>query len=330
MNHSEHTILAADIGGTHARFALAHIDKGAVLHLDEIATLETAHFSCFEAAYGHYVQGVNGPVPSDLAMAVASPVEGETLKMTNNPWIIRPGSLKEELGLEHFILINDFAAVGHAVAQARSDYFEHVCGPRIPLPSEGTISVIGPGTGLGVSQVFRQGDQAHVIATEGGHIDFAPLDEIEDAILEKLRHVFGRVSVERVLSGPGLLSLYEALATISRQPVEFTDQRALWAAAISGSDAMARDALDRFCRIFGSVCGDLVLAHGSKGLVLAGGLVPRMFEHMSRSGFAGRFVSKGRFEPRMAGIGVCRITHPHPGLFGAAAAYAGILRPSQD
>ena len=135
------------------------------------------------------------------------------------------------------------------------------------------ISVIGPGTGLGVAQLVRRAGSYEVIETEGGHVDFAPLDETEDRILELLRREYGRVSVERLLAGNGLDNLHWALAAIDGRSVEHhDDDRALWAQALDGSDSLATAALDRFCLILGAVTGDFALAHGASAVVIGGGL----------------------------------------------------------
>src|SRR5690606_27726802 len=131
-------------------------------------------------------------------------------------------------------------------AQLGPDSLQHICGPDKPLPDEGVTSIVGPGTGLGVGQLLRRDGRYHVIETEGGHIDFAPLDDLEDAILRHLRRRFTRVSVERIAAGPGLANIHEALAAIERRPVESRDDKALWEAAQSGSDSLATAALERF------------------------------------------------------------------------------------
>jgi glucokinase len=221
------------------------------------------------------------------------------------------------------VIVNDFGAVGHAVAQLGEANFQHLCGPAGPLPSEGVISVIGPGTGLGVAQLIRHGSGYEVVETEGGHVHFAPLDETEDRILEQLRTLFGRVSVERILAGNGLDSLHWALAASEGRAAEHhDDDTLLWARALDGSDRLAVAALDRFCLILGAVAGDFALAHGAKAVVIGGGLGLRLAGHLPQSGFCGRFSAKGRFERHMAGIAVKLITHPQPGLYGAAAAFA--------
>jgi glucokinase len=161
-----------------------------------------------------------------------------------------------------------------------------------------------------------------VIETEGGHIDFAPLDALEDAMVKRLRKAYTRVSAERIVSGPGIVAIYETLADIEHRSITRLDDKAIWTAALQGEDSLAVTAVDRFCMSLGSVASDLALAHGANGVVIAGGLGLRLKEHFTRSGFAERFAAKGRFQNRMSAIPVKLITHPQPGLFGAAAAYA--------
>lgn len=315
-------IVTVDIGGTHARFALAEVKDGHVVRLGEATTLKTSEHASFQTAWEDYGRIVGETLPRAAAIAIAGPVQGEIIRFTNNPWIIRPALICEKLGVDAFSLVNDFGAVGHAVAQAGDDHFQHMCGPDVPLPETGTISIIGPGTGLGVAHVFRDGGNYRVQATEGGHIDFAPLDTIEDAILAHLRKRYRRVSIERVVSGPGLVEIFEALAAIEGQAIQRYDDKALWQLGLSGEDSLAAAAVDRFCQSLGSVAGDIALAQGGGGVVIAGGLGLRIKHVLLRSGFAERFRAKGRFEAMMADIPVKLITHPQPGLFGAAAAFA--------
>jgi glucokinase len=161
-----------------------------------------------------------------------------------------------------------------------------------------------------------------VIETEGGHVDFAPLDSLEDKILVELRRSFRRVSVERIASGRGLWNLYEALGTIEGRQLTFHDEKQLWTAALEGSDSLTNAALDRLCLTLGAVAGDMALAHGAVAVVIAGGVGLRLTDYLPRSGFRDRFIAKGRFERRMDDMPVKLITYPEPGLFGAAAAFA--------
>jgi glucokinase len=315
-------IVAADIGGTHARFAIAEVEGGKVVRLGPETTLKTAHYASLQTAWESFGQQAGRALPAVAGLAVACPVHGEVLKFTNNPWVIRVSALKGQLKLDHLTLINDFAAIGHAVAHLDNDQLKPLCGPATPIPPKATLSVIGPGTGLGVAQVLRHNNGYEVIATEAGHISFAPIDRIEDAILAHLRSRYVRVSAERIVSGPGLANLYEALAAIEGKPVLIGDDKALWAAALEGADSLAVAALDRFCLSFGSFAGDMALAHGAGAVIIAGSLAARIGDTLCRSGFAQRFAAKGRFEAMMTSIPVRLIAHPQPGLFGAAAAVA--------
>lgn len=319
-------LVAVDIGGTHARFALAEVAGGRVLALGEPVTLKTAEFASLQTAWQAFGAQA-GPLPRAAAIAVASPVGGELIKLTNNPWIIRPALVRERLEVDDFVLINDFGAVGHAVAQLDDAHFERLCGPDQPLPAHGSLTVCGPGTGLGVALVHRTARGYQVIETEGGHQDFAPLDALEDRMLKRLRKTYTRVSAERICAGPGIIAIYETLAEIEGRAVPRLDDKAIWTMALEGSDSLALAALDRFCLSLGAVAGDLALAQGAKGVVIAGGLGLRLKDHLARSGFAERFAAKGRFRSLMEDIPVKLITHPQPGLFGAAAAFAQEQNP---
>ncbi|MEG3087641.1 glucokinase [Sphingomonas sp. PB4P5] len=315
-------IVAVDIGGTHARFAIAEVEAGRVVSLGEAVTLKTAEYASVQSAWQAFGAQAGRALPRGAAIAVASPVGGEVIKLTNNPWIIRPAMIPSRLEVDKFSLINDFGAVGHAVAQAPASDFLHLAGPDVPFKDRGVITVCGPGTGLGVAQVLCTDHGYHVLPTEGGHMDFAPLDRLEDAIVQHLRPIYRRVSAERIVSGPGIVGIYETLASIGGQAVPRLDDKAIWTMALAGTDSLALDALDRFCQALGAVAGDLALAHGAMGVVIAGGLGLRLKDHFLSSGFAERFAAKGRFEAMMASIPVKLIVHPQPGLYGAAAAFA--------
>jgi len=316
------TIAVADVGGTHARFALAPIEGGRVISLDEPITLKTADYASFQTAWEDFGRRKKIDPPKELAIAFAGPVGGEVLKLTNNPWVIRPALMKERLGVERFTIVNDFGAVAYAVATLPLEDFRHICGPDRALPDQGLVTIVGPGTGLGVAALLRKRDGYEVVETEGGHVDFAPLDNLEDRILTELRRNFRRVSVERIASGRGLWNLYEALGAIEGRALTFHDDKELWAAALSGEDSLANAALDRLCLTLGAVAGDMALAQGASAVVIAGGVGLRLADYLPRSGFRDRFIAKGRFERRMDDMPVKLITYPEPGLFGAAAAFA--------
>ncbi len=316
-------LVAVDIGGTHARFTIATKGDDGAITLDEPVTLHTEDHASFQTAWEDYRAQKGGKLPDAVAMAIAGPVGGDVIKFTNTPWIIRPALVESKLGVSRYTIVNDFEAVAHAVARAGEDELLHLAGPQGPLGATGRLSVLGPGTGLGVAHLYREPDGTYrVSATEGGHVDFAPLDPIEDAILARLRKRHNRVSVERVVSGPAIVDIYGTLAALEGRAVKEQDDIAIWTAGMEGSDSLAAAAIDRFCLSLGSVAGDIALAQGGfSGVVVAGGLGYRLRDHLPNSGFAERFRAKGRFENLMAGIPVKLITHPQPGLFGAAAAF---------
>ena len=314
-------LVALDVGGTHARFARARIDNGRI-ELGEPITLNTSDYASLQTAWEEFARASGGPVPRAASIAIAAPIVGDTIRMTNNSWIFRTDAIDEQLGLDEVTLINDFGAVAHAVARTPEEQLVHIAGPDKPLPERGTVTVVGPGTGLGVAHFHRFPGGYHVQSTEGGHIDFAPLDEIDDRMLAKLRKEHRRVSTERVHSGPGIWEIYQALAAVEKRPVEPTDDRTIWERGLAREDSLAVAAVDRFCASLGSVCGDYALAHGASALVLAGGLGLRLREVLPKSGFGERFRFKGRYTEVMAGIPVKMIVHPQPGLYGAAAAFA--------
>ena len=314
-------IVVADVGGTHARFAIAEIEYRKIISLSSPVTLATADHPSFQIAWEVFGELLDRPLPRAAAIAIAAPIRTDLIKLTNNPWIVRPSQIPEKLGVDRHILINDFAAVAHAVAMVGQDQLMHIAGPDHPLPRDGVVSVIGPGTGLGVAAlVFRNG-QAQVLPSEGGRCDFAPLDAVEDRILQNLRAKYGRVSVERVVAGPGLRAIFEVLCEMEGRAMPAGDDKALWSMALAGENSLAIAALDRFFQTLGAVAGDIALTHGPGPVVLAGGLGLRLAKHISQSGFADRFVSKGRYRGLMESLPVKLITHPEPGLLGAAAAF---------
>ncbi len=315
-------LIAVDIGGTHARFARAVVSDGGAVTLGEVRKLKTDDYVSLQTAWDAYRAMEGGALPAAAAIAIAGPVSGGTVRMTNNSWSFHPASLPAQLRVEKVTVINDFGAVAHAAARAPDSDFLHLSGPEAPLPTTGTISVIGPGTGLGVAHFHRFTGGYHVQATEGGHVDFAPVDAIDDAMLLRLRRRHRRVSVERVVSGPGIVAIHEALAAYEGRPIEELEDTDIWQAGLENRDSLAVAAVDRFCQSLGSVAGDYALAHGAAGVVIAGGLGLRLRDVLPSSGFAERFRFKGRYEQMMAGLPVKLITLAEPGLYGAAAAFA--------
>jgi glucokinase len=312
-------LVAGDIGGTHARFALAQIEDGRVIEVGEAVTLGTADYPSLADAWRAFADRAGRPLPSAAALAFAYPVENDLPQLTNMPWRIDARTLPQEFEIIHHLILNDFAAIGHAAATLDPSHFLHIAGPYVPLPESGVISIVGPGTGLGVGLVIRAAGEYQVIASEGGNMDFSPQDDVDDRLMAALRGRYGHVSAERLISGPGLPDIY---AVIADADAPYADDRDLWRAALEGSDPNAAAALERFCLCLGSFAGNVALAHGANALVLAGGLGLRLREHLPASGFAERLVAKGEYRSILEQLPVKMIAHPEPGLYGAAAAFA--------
>lgn len=312
-------LVAADIGGTHARFALAQIEDGRVLQLGEALTLRTADHAGLADAWQAFADHLGRRLPSAAALAFAYPVENDLPQLTNMSWTIDARTIPEDLGVEKHLILNDFAAIGHAAATLGPSHFLHIAGPDISLPTSGVISVVGPGTGLGVGLVIRGDGQYQVIASEGGNMDFSPQDDLDDRLVAALRRRYGHVSAERLVSGPALRDVYSVIADVE---APYADDRDLWRAALEASDPIAAAALERFCLCLGAFAGNIALAHGSNALVLAGGLGLRLREHLRTSGFAERLAAKGEYRSILEQLPVKLIAHSEPGLHGAAAAFA--------
>ena len=245
-----------------------------------------------------------------------------SIDFTNSDWFLSVDDLLA-LGCERARLINDYAALALAAPLLSGEYLR-VIGPDAPGQPGGTIAVLGPGTGFGVSALVRDGDGEAVLSTEGGHIGFAPTDEIEVELLLRLSARYGRVSVERILSGAGLDDLHECLQAMEGRAPEAAAPARITAAALAGDPAALRS-VERFCAILGSVAGDVALAYGATGGVLvAGGIAPRIIGILQASAFRARFEDKGRFRDYLAAVPTRVIMRPHAALLGAARAAASL------
>ena len=307
--------LVADIGGTNARFALTDLSAPTV-ELHESKSLPNAEFASMQHAIEHYLDLV-GAKPARAALAVACPVGKDEIRLTNRAWSFSRSELERRLGLDQLRMLNDFGAVAWAVPALQPDHLVTLHG-NLYLPLQGPISVLGPGTGLGVAQlVGSQSHGWHAVETEGGHIGFAPQDEFDERLLANLRGLYGRVATERVNAGPGIAFIYAALGGRA-----LTNDRVIWERGLAMEDPVAAQAVERFCASLGTTVGDYALAHGASAVVLAGGLGLKLRDVLPRSEFAKRFCEKPRYEAMMAEIPVKLIVHPQPGLYGAAAAFA--------
>lgn len=312
--------LVADIGGTNARFALCDPADAPPQRLLQVQSLRTADFASLQHAAGHYLAAVSAR-PRRAAMALACPVDGDEMRLTNRAWSFNRHELREALGLDELRLVNDFGAIARAVPVLGPDDRALLHGRDRDF-LQGPVSVLGPGTGFGVALlVGSAADGWQVVETEGGHAGFAPQDDEERAIADWVAARHGRASWERLLSGSALVAIETVLgAHDGRGPRRPREPGEIVAAALEGRDAVARRALARFCAILGSVAGDVALVHGARGVVIAGGIVPRFLPFLRASAFRERFLDKGRFAAWLEGVAVQVLTHPNPGLAGAAVA----------
>ena len=315
-------ILVADVGGTNARFALVEAGEGPPV-LQQPHALPNADFASLQHAAEHYL-AIAGARPRRAAIAVASPVGQDEIRLTNRAWSFNRSELRAGLGMDTLELVNDFGAVARAIPALQDRDRIHLHGPAEAL-HHGPVSVLGPGTGLGVGLlVGSEADGWQVVETEGGHGSFAPLDAEEERIARWLTARYGRASNERLLCGEGLACID---AVLRDEPVgreaELRDPADIVARALDGHDAAARRALARFCAVLGSVAGDIALVQGARCVTIAGGMVPRFLPFLRSSAFRERFLDKGRFSVYLEALAVQVVTHPYPGLLGAAMAMRG-------
>ncbi|MEQ8772948.1 MAG: glucokinase, partial [Erythrobacter sp.] len=277
---SDREIAVADIGGTHARFARARIGEDRQVSLCEPIVLKTGDYPDLPSAWRAFLAREPGFAPAGAAFALAGPVGEGPFKLTNADWRFDPDTLPGELEVADVTLLNDFAAIAHAVAGLGKDDLVHLAGPDAPLPAKGTVTVIGPGTGLGIAHFRMHEGRALVQATEGSHIDFAPVCALDDAILAALRERFERVSVERVMSGEGIVPIQAAIAAHEGRKPVLDDPLAIWKAGMAGQDELAARAVAHFVATLGRIAGDYALAHGASAVVIAGGLGQRLQQHL--------------------------------------------------
>lgn len=305
--------LIADIGGTNARFVLVGED-GAI---GEATVLSCADFDGLETIVRAFLDLAKPAVPPRrAAIAVASPVTGDRVTMTNRDWVFSIEETRHALGLDRLDVLNDFTAVALSILHLEESDFMRIGGgeaaPNCP------VAVLGPGTGLGVSAVIPAPGGWVPLVTEGGHVTMAATNEREAAALAVLRDEFGHASAERVLSGRGLVLLQWSLcrltgAEVCRQmkPEQVTEM------GLAGTQKEAVEALDMFCAMLGTIAGNLALTLGARGGVyIAGGIVPRLGEAFARSAFRERFEAKGRFAGYMAAIPTAVVTREHPAFLG--------------
>ncbi|MCZ4109504.1 glucokinase [Brevundimonas diminuta] len=308
--------LVGDVGGTNARFALARNVDGRPV-LEHVESFPAEIHPTFLDGVKAYLDG--RPLkPTGGVIAVAGPVTDGAIDLTNSPWRVSEGEL-QTLGLNPIRLINDFEALAWGAPVVPEDELASLGGPAQGDP-HAALALVGPGTGFGVSALARDAHGREMaLPSEGGHACFAPGDEVEDEVLRILRRRYDRVSIERLICGPGLLNLHRALAEIDGRETHIDDPAQITAQALEDPTSPCGATLARFCAMLGAVAGDIALTTGARGGVyIAGGIAPRILPFIQASPFRRRFERKGRFQDYMAAIPTKVILHRHAALLGAA------------
>ncbi len=313
---NDKTLLVGDVGGTNARFAVARMVDGRPV-LEHHESFPAERHPTFLEGVRAFIDGCEVK-PSGGVIAVAGPVTDGAIDLTNSPWRVSEAELGT-LGLQPVRLINDFEALAWGAPVVPDDQLESLGGPA-QGDEDAAIAVLGPGTGFGVSALVRDAHgQQMAMPSEGGHACFAPGDAVEDEILRILRRRYDRVSIERLICGPGLLNMHRALAEIEGRETHIDDPAEITREALEEANSPCGHTLARFCAILGAVAGDIALTTGARGGVyIAGGIVPRILPFIKASPFRERFERKGRFSDYMAAIPTKVIMHKHAALLGSA------------
>ncbi len=321
---AQEVLLAADIGGTHARIGLIRADaaQGRDRSLTTLAhrKYRCADYPTLEAILQDFLRGADA-APGAACIACAGYVLGDTLVNANLPWSVSVSAVTRALGIEHVRVVNDFQALAYAAHFATLSDSIHIAGDTALDPSHVRLA-LGPGTGLGAAALLPGSARPTILATEAGHAALAPRTALESEVLRHLRRNGEHVPNERVLSGPGLLQLYLALCAIRNVSPTFDTPAQVTQAALDASDALAVETLDVFCAWLGSLVGDLVMLLGAfGGVILAGGVLPQIAQLLQRSAFAARLADKGAMRDVLARVPVRLIEHGQLGVTGAARWY---------
>ena len=308
--------LVGDVGGTNCRFAVFDTQDPSVAVVAPQA-FKVADHPTLEDAIDRYLQGTDQR-PTEAVIAVAGTVKAGKAELTNAPWDMSEAGLRRH-GFKAARLLNDYEALALSVDLLTDKDLGDIGGVT-GAPERSTIAIVGAGTGLGVGALVRDRLGDAIAVTEGGHIAFAPTDDTEIEVLKILTARFGRVSLERIVSGPGLVNLYEALAQIAGQTPEELRPEDIEDRADNG-DALADQTIRRFCRLYGAAAGDFALAYGAfGGVYLGGGIAGKIIDRLRAGEFRQGFEDKGRFGDYCAAIPTKAILHPYAALLGAAAA----------
>lgn len=309
-------ILVADIGGTNARFAIADAtDHGIEIH--DPQTFRAEDFETIRDAADAYLESV-AVKPKRACFAAAGPIIDENVDFTNSHWTLRTQEIAAPLKLNQFRIVNDFYALAAGVEHLPEDAFVTVKGG---VPIEGAPQlVIGPGTGLGQAIIVPTEAGSKIISTEGGHVSFAPRTDEEFEIKKFIAREHPRVSVERLLSGRGLVNIHRALCAIEGAQRVSLQANEITKAALTGEYPIAVKAVDMFCAILGRVTGDAILSTGGRGgVILGGGILPKIKDAFLASAFTETLCQKGRMSDYVATVPIKLIIADGAALFGAAA-----------
>lgn len=312
------TSLVADIGGTNARFA--QVESGGSGYRND-RTLQCKDFPGVAQAIFEYLDQFDISSPGSICLAVAGPVNDGEVKMTNNHWVISSRELENDFPGSRILLINDFTAVASAIPCLGETDFLTIGAPpvRSADKEDFRVAVLGPGTGLGIAGLWKQGKRFVPITSEAGHMGFAPETEQQDRLLSVLRKRWLRVSIERLLSGGGIENIHWAVNKMEAAPEVSLCAEEIFQQAMSDEQSNGYKAVQLFFEILGQTAGDIALAYGaSDGIYIAGGMVKRYIDLLKRSNFRQAFEDKGRYRALMQTIPTVLITHPQPGLLGAA------------
>ena len=303
--------LISDIGATNARFALL-VDSQIVVS-ETYAVADYA--SPVEAARAFLSGPAAGHSPDQALIAAAGPVDRGRVALTNAAWIVDSDRIRDGLKMTDVVVLNDFEALGWALPALRPDDLVTLGTPR--AAGGGTMAVMGPGSGFGLAAMAFGMTGEAVLVTEGGHATLSSENRREDAIILALRQQLHHVSVERVLSGSGLMHLYHAIARVDGTTVPERDNSEIVAHAMAGDCEVSRETLELFCAFLGSAAGNIALTLGARGGVfIAGGIAPRFVDFLRRSAFRERFEAKGRMSAYLAQIPTAVIVHATPAFIG--------------
>lgn len=312
--------MLADIGGTNARFAL----ESGTGEIGQVRVYPCADYPGVAEVIRQYLKDTKVGRVSHAAIAIANPVDGDQVRMTNHDWTFSIEATRRALGFETLLVVNDFTALAMALPGLTDAQRSQVGGGQ--LRQNCVIGLLGPGTGLGVSGLIPADNRWIALGSEGGHASFSPQDEREDLVLQFARKKSPHVSFERVCSGPGIELIYCALNARERKMLPASIDTAEIVKHAHEGEALAAETIECFCGILGSFSGNIAMTLGSHGgIYIGGGVVPRLGELFTRSSFRQRFEAKGRFDAYLANVPTYVITAEYPAFLGVSAILAAHL-----